>query len=174
MKIFRSTEIFPSPSALFPILDNSSFRLGLEDPHFWALINAYVFRAHYVLGDIWPSMGQLHITYIPSYVHNLDFYWKAQLLNFLTSLPPAKAFTQDFTSLEQGFISSTPLRYLVSLMYNLIIAHPRDFKPPYLLKWEKDLQMTLWTEQTNKILFFTHQASIYTKHQKTNFKILTR
>lgn len=59
-------------------------------------------------------------------------------------------------------------------MYILLISPTESTHQTFLSKWERDLNCTFTSNQTQRIITFTLQSYISTKVQKTNYKLLTR
>lgn len=43
-----------------------------------------------------------------------------------------------------------------------------DYQPPYIEKWERDLNTTFTNEEVDRLIFFLHKASLSSKIQESN------
>lgn len=164
------TPNFPSP--MTPIIGHPDFHPGLSDRSFRLHSDRSLVRASTFCGSTgWNDPSNTY----PSFNNSVLGRWKIlQLSHFLRSLPEAKGFCRQPTPFEELCMGEEPIRKSLSLSYNILLNHTSQQDPPYLGKWERDLNITFTEDQKIRILFFAHKSSLCSKYQEVTFKILTR
>lgn len=93
--------------------------------------------------------------------------------HFLLSLPSHTCFHRQPTSFEKLCLGDEPVWKSFSSSYGILLAVASQHDPPYLRKWEKNLNTTFSEDQNNRLLLFAHKSSLCSKYQEITFKILT-
>lgn len=169
-KAFRDFLVARLPSPLTPIVGNPAFNPGLNDPRFLDLKTVERSQVrHFLINGQWKN--RQHIMEDPA-LAGLSFWQKIQLTHFIGSLPSLVAFRRQLTSFELLSLEQSPLRHAISLTYQLLIAQPPDFRPPYIVKWERELGVQFTEKQIDRLLLFSCKTSICARHQESGFKIL--
>lgn len=168
-KMVRSP-CFPSP--LTPIIGHLDFLPSISDRFFRLHPDQSLVRASSFIGPSgWSDPSSIY----PSSGSSILGRWRIlQLSHFLRSLPEAIGFRRQPTPFEDLCLGDEPVRKSLSSSYNILLAHISQHDPPYLGKWERDLNVTFTEDQKNRILLFAHKSSLCSKYQEIAYKILTR
>lgn len=103
------------------------------------------------------------------------FFWqKIQLAHFIKAQNPPTLYLRPLTPFEQISLEQEPMRHTISLTYQLLLSTPTGYKPPFIIRWERDLGIQLTEKQVERVLFFTFKTSICSNHQEAGFKILSQ
>lgn len=161
---------FPSP--LTPIIGHPDFLPGISDKSFRLHPDHSLVRASFFLG---PSEWSDPLGIYPSFGASILGRWKIlQLTHFLKSLPDADGFRRQPTPFEELCLVDEPIRKSLSYSYNILLTITSQSVPPFLRKWERDLNTTFTEDQKTRIFLFAHKSSLCSKYQEITYKILTR
>lgn len=171
-RYFRIAETVSFPSPLTPIIGHPDFIPGLSDKSFRLQPEQRMVRASSFLSPSgWVDPAGIYPTLNSSILGR----WKiSQLSHFIRSLPDNDCFHRQPTPFEELCLGDEPIRKSLSHSYNILLAHISQHDPPYLRKWERDLNITFTEDQKKRILLFAHKSSLCSKYQEITYKILTR
>ena len=170
-KIFVKTKLSEDPSPLAPILGTNAFRMGLTDPKFKALQQRGIYRVmHFSKDNRLMTRGEME----REGMQELDFLRLMQLDAFLRTKIGVYNIIRNPSKFEQTCLEGKSIRHSLSHFYVMLtnLDTPQEFK--FIQEWERDLKLTFTQEQKDKILRFTHKASVASKYEEGSYKILTR
>lgn len=170
-KIFKKIGMSTHPSPMIPILGNPSFEPGLTDQGFKDLKQRGISRLlHFTTDNHVMTSGEIERVF----EGDLDPFRRMQLNAFLRSKILRLSVVRTPSKFEQICLKGEPVRHSLSLMYSLLIELKAPQKLAFMQAWERDLGVLFSKAQENKILLFTHKASMASRYQEGGYKILTR
>lgn len=173
MEIFsRLSTLTNFPSPMTPIIGHPRFLPGLSDPAFTGQAPKRLLHASQFLRPTgWIPTGSLVSGQTPI---TLDSWRARQLSRFLGSLPKHVSFSWQLHSLEELCLVDGPICSSLSRSYKTLLDMQAITDPPFLAKWERDLQTTFTTPQKECIYFFVHKSSLCSKYQEITYKLTKR
>lgn len=120
------------------------------------------------------NYGELQVQLSGQAPLQLDHWRINQLFHFLGSLPKPTHFVRKLHSFEELCLGEGPIQRSLSTSYKSLLDLHATEDPPFLAKWERDLQVTFTEPQKERILFFAQKSSMCSKYQETAYKIVTR
>ena len=104
----------------------------------------------------------------------LDFLRQLQLEAFLRTKADIYPVVRSPSRFEQICLDGNSIRHSLSYFYAMLTKLDRPQEFTFIQAWEKDLGLIFTQEQKDRILRFTHKASIASKYEEGGYKILTR
>lgn len=170
-RILKNTAISPYPSPLTPIFGTPAFQPGVTDPCFSHLLRRRSSRLlHFSVGNRLMTNREIE----RDFSLDLDFLCRTQLSAFLRSMPITFTAVRAPSMFEQLCLTGEPLRHPLSYLYALLIGLDGPQELAFLQAWARDLGVTFYEVQKDRILFFAHKASLASRYQEGGYKILTR
>lgn len=171
-KINKEHSIAPAPSPLTPVIGNPDFRPGCQDTSFLELKGSERSQLrHFILNGQWMPRNAIMEDPL---LECLSFWQKLQLAHFIKAQTSPTPYLRALTPFEQLSLEQEPMRHSISLTYQLLIASPKGYKPPYITKWERDLGLQLSEKQVERVILFTFKTSISATQQEAGFKIMSQ
>lgn len=168
----NSVSLTTKESPLMPIIGHPSFPQGLLITEYKNLraLNLES-AAKFVVTGRWPSMIELTSD---SGSFQIPFWSAAKIHHFLHTIPNPQNFTRQLTAYEEYCSGTGHLPQVLSKAYSLLNSPQEQPGLPGIVKRESELHRTFTSKQKENIIRFSLKASICTKMQETNFKILHR
>lgn len=105
---------------------------------------------------------------------DLDFLRWLQLSTYIRSQLRIPTLILDPSTFEHICLKGESLKHSLSYLYALLIEIEAPHKLPFLQCWERDMGVSFSQAQKDRILFFSHKASLASRYQEGGYKILTR
>lgn len=159
-------------SPLFPILGNPQFSPGLCPHTFGKLRRSGITQAsHFLMNGRWPSIKELMSEEGP---FKLTLWSALQLRHFLDTIPNPRNFARSLTTFKEYCSDEGNITQVLSKTYSMLNCPATLPYPPFLDKWEQDLQRKFTLAQIQNIFRFALKTSVCTIIQESNYKLLTR
>uniref|UniRef100_A0A8C5PGP4 Reverse transcriptase domain-containing protein n=1 Tax=Leptobrachium leishanense TaxID=445787 RepID=A0A8C5PGP4_9ANUR len=166
-----SHSLSSSPSPLLPLSSNPLFSPGIR-----RTLQQHLTDSNRLLA--------LHVAHIPSLqaltsrpdlppLSFLDRFNFQQIRHYLSSLQGGHALTRALSPFERLCTQKLPLTHGISTIYALLQSKETD-PPPYMGRWEAELNITMTEADWSTVLFLTHHGTRMVRYHETSYKILVR